>query len=201
MSKLLSILIAAAFAAVSAGSFAASHAAAAKDDKKMDKKREKKKREERRREEGREEGKEEGREEGNEEVIPAFHEEKRAAARFFMPFAQTACSAKESPGKSPESQSVPAPSRAAPRLTTRDTGARPARHRAGRRQSPGVTAAPAAGNQRRQAARESQGQALAGPTLRPIRIDQRRTQDDVAGIAELTDRLLGFAFGAQVEVA
>jgi flagellar biosynthesis component FlhA len=42
MSKLLSILIAAAFATVSVGSFAASHAAAAKDEKKMEKKEEKK---------------------------------------------------------------------------------------------------------------------------------------------------------------
>ena len=38
MSKLLSVLIAAAFATVSVGSFAASHGGAAKDDKKMEEK-------------------------------------------------------------------------------------------------------------------------------------------------------------------
>jgi hypothetical protein len=43
MSKLLSVLIAAAFATVSVGSFAASHGGAAKDDKKMEKKEEMKK--------------------------------------------------------------------------------------------------------------------------------------------------------------
>lgn len=43
MSKLLSVLIAAAFATVSVGSFAASHGGAAKDDKKMEKKEEVKK--------------------------------------------------------------------------------------------------------------------------------------------------------------
>ena len=42
MSKLLSILIAAAFATVSVGSFAASHGGAAKDAKPMEKKEEKK---------------------------------------------------------------------------------------------------------------------------------------------------------------
>ena len=42
MSKLLSVLIAAAFAFVSAGSFAASDGGAMKDDKKMEKKEEKK---------------------------------------------------------------------------------------------------------------------------------------------------------------
>jgi Ni/Co efflux regulator RcnB len=79
MSKLLSILIAAAFATVSVGSFAASHAAAAKDEKKMEKKEEKKaeakveKKEEKKK---RSQGREEGREEGNEEVISAFRSQK-----------------------------------------------------------------------------------------------------------------------------
>jgi len=43
MSKLLTVLIAAAFATVSVGSIAASHGGAAKDDKKMEKKEEMKK--------------------------------------------------------------------------------------------------------------------------------------------------------------
>lgn len=43
MSKLLSLLIAAAFATVSVGSFAASHGGAMKDDKKMEEKKDEKK--------------------------------------------------------------------------------------------------------------------------------------------------------------
>ena len=60
MSKLLSLLIAAAFATVSVGSFAASHGGAMKDDKKMEEKKDEMKKDEKKAEK-KEEKKEEKR--------------------------------------------------------------------------------------------------------------------------------------------